>query len=197
MSADLSGNLWRLSEFQNIFEKLQIPRQSDLNYVAENARFVALSTCCKPSPLKVHHELYDVTNSPLFSRFVALSTCPKPSPLHSCVVCSSVLRGVVCSSVLQCCCFCCWRVSYRIQHTATHCNTLQHTATHCNTLSYRILWLQRLRVYTHTHTHCMYRYTCTYVKVYSWSYLCCHWSIRRPRWVPFVGLFRVILFTFF
>ena len=31
--------------------------------------------------------------------------------------------------------------TYRVQHTATHCNTLQHTATHCNTLE-------------HTATHC-------------------------------------------
>jgi len=33
--------------------------------------------------LKVHHELYGVTNSPLLSRFIAPSKCCKPSPLHS------------------------------------------------------------------------------------------------------------------
>ena len=54
MSVDLSGNFWR--EFQNIgkitdSEKLQIPRPRDLNYLAENARFVAPRKCCKPSPL--------------------------------------------------------------------------------------------------------------------------------------------------
>jgi len=32
--------------------------------------------------LKDHHELYDVTNSPLLARFIAPSTCCKPSPLH-------------------------------------------------------------------------------------------------------------------
>jgi len=47
----LSGNLWRESEFQNILEKFQMPRQSDLNYFAENARFVAPRKCCKPCPL--------------------------------------------------------------------------------------------------------------------------------------------------
>jgi len=32
--------------------------------------------------LKVHHELYDVTNSPLLSRFIAPSKCCKPSSLY-------------------------------------------------------------------------------------------------------------------
>ena len=32
-------------------EKWQIPRQSDINYLGENTRFIAPSTCCKPSPL--------------------------------------------------------------------------------------------------------------------------------------------------
>ena len=35
----------------NILEKWQIPRQNNLNQLAENARFVAPSKCCKSSPL--------------------------------------------------------------------------------------------------------------------------------------------------
>ena len=50
MSVDLNGNLWRQSKFQNKLKKL-IPKQSDINYLAENASFVAPSKCCKPSPL--------------------------------------------------------------------------------------------------------------------------------------------------
>jgi len=51
MLVDLTVNLWRYSEFQNILEKLQISTQSDMDYLAENARFAAHSKCCKPSPL--------------------------------------------------------------------------------------------------------------------------------------------------
>ena len=31
---------------------------------------------------------------------------------------------------------------WRLQHTATHCNTLQHTATHCNTLQH--IWISHV-----------------------------------------------------
>jgi len=51
MSVNLNWNLWWLSEFQHILEKLQIQRKNDMNHLAGNARFVAPSKCCKPSPL--------------------------------------------------------------------------------------------------------------------------------------------------
>jgi len=38
-----------------------------------------------------------------------------------------------------------------LQHTATHCNTLQHTATHCNTLQYTAI---QCNILQHTATHC-------------------------------------------
>ena len=64
-----------------------------------------------------------------------------------CVVCVAV-----CCGVAQCVVMCCRVVrlgkyifrslwDLRLQHTATHCNTLRNTATHCNTLQ-------------HTATHC-------------------------------------------
>ena len=40
---------------------------------------------------------------------------------------------------------------YKLQHTATHCNTLQHTATHCNTLQHTATHCTTLQ---HTATHC-------------------------------------------
>ena len=49
-------NIWRYSDFQNTLKKLQIPRQCGLNYLAENARCVAPSTCCQPSPLHLWNQ---------------------------------------------------------------------------------------------------------------------------------------------
>ena len=42
-------------------------------------------------------------------------------------------------------------MAWRLQHTATHCNTLQHTATHCNTLQHTATHCNTLQ---HTATHC-------------------------------------------
>ena len=53
-----------------------------------------------------------------------------------------------------CCTHACiisWEASLRLQHTATHCNTLQRTATHCTTLQHTATHCNTLQ---HTATHC-------------------------------------------
>jgi len=41
-----------------------------------------------------------------------------------------------------------------LQHTATHCNTLQHTATHCNTLQHIAAHCNRLEIQIEWHSKC-------------------------------------------
>ena len=134
MSVDLTGisgdNLssrifWRNYKFQNKVTCI-ILRKTHALLRPANAVSPLHSTCgygvaTMSRLLKVHHELCDVTNSPLLSRFVAPSKCCEPSPLHwwSAVLClvlyCVLLYGVECSSsvycslvlVLQCVCVWC------------------------------------------------------------------------------------------
>jgi len=48
----------------------------------------------------------------------------------------------------------------RVQHIATHCNTLQHTATHCNTLQHTATHCNTLQ-HTATHSHTQEELACS------------------------------------
>ena len=54
--------------------------------------------------------------------------------------------------------------TFRLQHTATHCNTPQHTATHCNTLQHTATHLNTLLV---RYFHFIFHFLCIYIK--SWK----------------------------
>jgi len=159
-------------------ENLQIPRPRDLNYLAENARFVAPSKCCKPSLLHSWPMLQCVAVRCSVLQCVAVYC----SVLMTTIWCTCV---VVYCSVMQCVAalqfvddyplvyLCCsvYTMMPRntLQHTATRCNTLQHTATHCNTLRHTAIHCNTLHCNTLHHpapqrkmeTHCNTRTYCS------------------------------------